>query len=69
MELTEKIMETIWASGSGQQSKAENRGEPDQLWKGKEDFFFQSGLLWRWASCRGGPDHWVLISRHCLKCY
>lgn len=61
MELTEKIMETIWASGSGQQSKAENRGEPDQLWKGKEDFFFSQ------ACCGDGPlAEVVLITGYSL---
>lgn len=39
MELTENIMQTIKASGSGQQNKAESRGETYQLWKGREVFF------------------------------
>lgn len=38
MELTENIIQTVKGSGSGQQTKAESRGEAYQLWEGKEVF-------------------------------
>lgn len=59
------------ASGSGQQSKGENRGETYQLWKGRD--FLQSWLLmalpsWVWHSLVdavwNGTCHLELKNKH-----
>lgn len=39
MELTENVTQTVKASDAGQQSTAESKGEPYQLWKRREVFF------------------------------